>query len=430
MITRVRRNPVFPRQILYRLTALILAACGLAPAVQAQEAYTLRPGDVLEFWVAQDEQLNRSVTVGPDGRLSLPMVGHLNVEGRTVDEVEHDVTERLRRYYADSLDIAIMLQPHPSHLPAVFVAGEVAEPGVFPYRPGMTVLHAMTLAGGPFRSPLSVSDVDRSILLRSEIEAAQKEGAELSFAIARIEAELAGSNEILPPADLPFDLSEAQLVDILAREQRLLDMRLAALGTAAGVAGQLREANTQSVESIRQQRQTIDRRRQLLEERMAATATLVERGHMQRSLLLEHQGELAALDGLAGELEAQIAAAQALAIQDASSEDARANERQIELVTELNDARRRLEALNARLADNRRALAVYERDDSGSRPANAALAYRIMRTTDGTSIEMDASPMTMLMPGDLVEVMKVSGVGQANATVDQNASSSRATEHH
>lgn len=430
MITRVRRNPIFPRQILYLLTALILAACGLASAVQAQEAYTLRPGDVLEFWVAQDEQLNRSVTVGPDGRLSLPMVGHLNVEGRTVDEVEHDVTERLRRYYADSLDIAIMLQPHPSHLPAVFVAGEVAEPGVFPYRPGMTVLHAMTLAGGPFRSPLSVSDVDRSILLRSEIEAAQKEGAELSFAIARIEAELAGSNEILPPADLPFDLSEAQLADILAREQRLLDMRLTALGTAAGVAGQLREANTQSVESIRQQRQTIDRRRQLLEERMAATATLVERGHMQRSLLLEHQGELAALDGLAGELEAQIAAAQALAIQDASSEDARANERQIELVTELNDARRRLEALNARLADNRRALAVYERDDSGSRPANAALAYRIMRTTDGTSIEMDASPMTMLMPGDLVEVMKVSGVGQANATVDQNAPSSRATEHH
>ncbi len=406
------------RSVANRAIALLVLLCVAAAQVNAQEAYTLRPGDVLEFWVAQDEQLNRSVTIGPDGRLSLPLVGHLTVEGKTVDEVEADVIDRLRPYYTDSLDIAVMLQPHPSHLPSVFVAGEVEEPGVFPYRPGMTVLHAITLAGGPYRTPLVARDVDRSILLKSEIDAAQKTGAEISFAIARLEAELAGSDRVVAPSNLAFELSEAQLAEIGEREQRLLDLRIAARTSASNVLSEVREMTTRGIEAVRQQRGIIDRRRELQAERVASATTLVERGHMQRSQLLEQQGGLAAIDGEAGELEAQIAAAEASAIEEANRDGVLSGERQVELMTELNDARRQLEALNARLGDNRRALAVYERDSAGN-SQEAPFAYRIMRTIEGTSTQIDASTLTALLPGDLVEVMKISSATpMASATVN------------
>jgi polysaccharide biosynthesis/export protein ExoF len=394
----------------------LLLSLAVTPA-KAQEAYTLRPGDILEFWVAQDEQLNRSVTIGPDGRLSLPLVGHLAVEGKTVDEVEADVVERLRRYYTDNLDIAVMLQPHPSHLPAVFVAGEVTEPGVFPFRPGMTVLHAITLAGGPYRTPLAASDVDRSILLKSEIDAAQKSGAELSFQIARLEAELAGTDQIVAPRNLVFELSEAQLAEIGEREQRLLDLRIAARTSLSSVSNDVRQMNERSIEAVRQQRGIIDRRRVLLEERVASSTTLVERGHMQRSQLLEQQGGLAELDGEAGELEAQIATAEASAIEEASREDVLSGERRVEIMTELNETRRDLEALKARLEDNRRALTVYERDSAGN-SQEAALGYRIMRAIDGTSTEIDASALTALLPGDLVEVIKTTNAVSASVTTN------------
>lgn len=396
---------------------LALLLYGAMTPANAQEAYTLRPGDVLEFWVAQDDQLNRSVTIGPDGRLSLPLVGHLAVEGKTVDEVEADVVERLRRYYTDSLDIAVMLQPHPSHLPAVFVAGEVTEPGVFPFRPGMTVLHAITLAGGPYRTPLVASDVDRSIVLKSEIDAAQKTGAELSFQIARLEAELAGTDRIVAPRNLVFELSETQLAEIGEREQRLLDLRLAARTSVSSVSDEVRQMNARSIEAVRRQRGIIDRRRELLEERLASSTTLVDRGHMQRSQLLEQQGGLAELDGEAGELEAQIATAEAAAIEEASREDVLSGERRVEIMADLNETRRDLEALKARQEDNRRALTVYERDSAGN-SQEAALAYRIMRAIDGTSTEINASTLTALLPGDLVEVIKTTGAVSASATTN------------
>jgi exopolysaccharide production protein ExoF len=395
------------KQVLWRVVTASLLCLWVVTA-QAQSVYTLRPGDVLEFWVAQDEQLNRSVTVGPDGRVSLPLVGQFSVEGKSVYEVEKEVTERLSRYYTDSLDLAVMLEPHPSNLPSVFVTGEVEQPGVFPYRPGMTVLHGITLAGGHYRTPLAARDVDRSIVLKSEIDAAQTTGGELVFQIARLEAELAGSELVALPDELPFDLSESDRVEIQAREQRLLDLRLAAQTSTRNVASEVRQINARGTEALHRQRAIIDRRREFLQERFAASATLVERGHMQRSQLLEQKAELALLDGEAGDLEIQIATAEAAAMEEASLRDDLVNQRRVELMAELNNTKRQLEALNARLDDNRRALAVYERDVT-SDSQEAQLSYRIMRMVDGTSSQISASPMTMLLPGDLVEVVKSSG---------------------
>ena len=386
-------------------------------ASNAQEAYELRPGDVLEFWVAQDEQLNRDVTIGPDGRLSLPMVGHLAAEGMTLDELEQEAADRLRRFYTEDLDLTIMLQPHPSHMPSVFVAGEVTQPGVFPYRPGMMVLHAITLAGGPYRTALAVSDVDRAILLRSEIEAGRKSVVELNFAVARLEAELAGADEIAVPADLEPGLDAAQVAEIQRREQALLQLRRLERTSFATTSDQLRRTSERNLEAVRQQQATVVRRKELLETRLASATTLVDRGHMQRSQLLEQQGDLALLDATAAEMDAQLAAAEASLITEQGRAADGTRERQVEIVTELNDTRRQLEALVARLADNRRALAVYEAEGA-SNAEEVPVTYRIIRTTDQGATEIEAERSTIIQPGDLVEVVKGAAGSRVAGSMD------------
>lgn len=390
--------------------ACLLAA--MAPAASAQERYTLRPGDTLEIWVAQDEQFSRSVTVGPDGRLSLPLVGHLNAEGQTVEDLEAQVREGLRKYYAEDLDLAIMLEADPAHLPSIFVTGEVTNPGAYPYRPGMTVLHAVTLAGGLYRSPLAASDVDRSIVLEGAIAAAQRRGVELTFTIARLTAELEGGNALAVAEDTGFKVGEAELAEIRQRAQALLDMRIAEGTASTAMAESLKATTGRVVDAVRSQREAVVRRQELSRMRIESAETLVERGHMQRALLLEQQSNLAAIDGVASQLEGELATAQAAVVTEAERADALNRERRIEIATELNEARQALDVLKSELADNQRALAVYMVEGS-RQSADEAPTYRILRTTESEVVELEGRREMVVVPGDLVEVVRTGNASLA-----------------
>lgn len=388
--------------------AAVLCVVGLLsfPATSAaQGLYTLQPGDVLEVWLAQDEQLNHSITVGPDGRISLPLVGHISAEGRTAEEIEQEIVERLRPYYAESIDIAIMLTPAPTHMPSIFVTGDVTTPGVYAYRPGMTVLHAITLGGGPYREALAARDMDRSIILRSEIEATQRQAVELTVTIARLEAELAGATEIALPEEMPYKMAESQLNAIVQREQSALNSRMAALRSQQEAAEELKARAERTVEAVREQQTSIERRRELARQRLESARTLVERGHMQRAQMLEQEQDLAELDGTASELVADLAQAEAEQVNENLRAETLSQARRIDAIGELNEARRNFEVLGSTLADNQRALSVYTTtgaEGSGPEP----VSYRIMRTVDGEMHEIEATRSTLVLPGDLVEMVK------------------------
>ena len=374
------------------------------PSAVAQEWYTLQPGDTLEVWLAQDEQLNQTITIGPDGRISLPLGGHIPAEGRTGEDVEQEIVERLAPYYAETINVAIMLTPAPTHMPSVFVAGEVNTPGVYAYRPGMTVQHAITLAGGPYRTALVARDMDRSIILRSEIEASQRRGVELAVTIARLEAELAGATEIALPDELPYKIPESQLGAIGQREETALATRMAALQAQEQAAEEVKTRSERILEATYEQQAAIGRRVDLARQRVEAARTLVERGHMQRATMLEQEQELAGLEGTASALLGQLAATEAELINENLRTVTLAQSRRIEAVTELNEARRQFEMLGTSIADSQRALAVYT-SGGASDAATNPVSYRIVRNVDGEIQEIEATRSTVVLPGDLVEMV-------------------------
>jgi protein involved in polysaccharide export with SLBB domain len=118
------------------------------PRVEDMPDYRINFGDVLEFKFFNNDRFNETVTVRPDGRISLQRLGDLLVLGRTPEEVDSVVTAAYAAIII-SPDVTVFLREFGQQV--VYVLGEVDRPGEIDYRRGMTLLQAVALAGGPNR---------------------------------------------------------------------------------------------------------------------------------------------------------------------------------------------------------------------------------------------------------------------------------------
>lgn len=138
---------------------LLLAACasgprpGDAPTVnpqaQAVEAYRIGVDDSVRVAVWQNPDLNVTVPVRPDGKISVPLVGDVEAGGKTPEEVSAEIRTRLEAYVRNP-QVTVIVDQLRSHeyLSRVRVTGAVRTPISVPYRQGMTVLDAVLAAGG------------------------------------------------------------------------------------------------------------------------------------------------------------------------------------------------------------------------------------------------------------------------------------------
>lgn len=111
----------------------------------AEDRYVLHPGDVLEIQYRYTPEFNQTVTVQPDGFISLEIGGDLKVGGRNLDQVRTALLAKASTRLA-SPELTIILKEFQK--PYVVVAGEVPQPGKFEVREKLTALQAVLLAGG------------------------------------------------------------------------------------------------------------------------------------------------------------------------------------------------------------------------------------------------------------------------------------------
>ena len=117
---------------------------GYATWSNAEPPYRLYPGDELDVQVPSAPELSKTVTVQPDGRISLPLLAPVMVADRTLTDVEHTISND----YASQLlrpQVAVAVKAQPLK---VFVGGEVAKPGVYDMPGDINALQAVILAGG------------------------------------------------------------------------------------------------------------------------------------------------------------------------------------------------------------------------------------------------------------------------------------------
>jgi polysaccharide export outer membrane protein len=142
-------------------TALVLVFTQfIASAVSAQQSYRIRAGDTLRIEVIEDATLNRSALVSPDGRISVPLAGHIRAAGRSIEAIQADLTAQLAANFQSTPNVFVAVErlavrraatpraPEPDPTMEIFVLGEVGSPGKMTVAPDSTVLQVFAQMGG------------------------------------------------------------------------------------------------------------------------------------------------------------------------------------------------------------------------------------------------------------------------------------------
>jgi polysaccharide export outer membrane protein len=117
----------------------------VAEAQDASADYTLHAGDSITVSVWKELELQRKVIIRPDGRFSFPLVGEVQAAGRSADQIRTDIESKLTKYIPEAV-VAVMVEDVSGN--RVYVIGQVTKPGMYVMNPQLTVLQALSLAGG------------------------------------------------------------------------------------------------------------------------------------------------------------------------------------------------------------------------------------------------------------------------------------------
>jgi polysaccharide export outer membrane protein len=110
------------------------------------EDTTLGPGDLFDVRVFGQEGMSATYSVSNEGAISFPLIGSVEVGGKTPAAVERDIRERLADGYLRDPQVSVLVREYKSKKISVF--GQVRKPGTFGYTDGMTVVEAIAQAGG------------------------------------------------------------------------------------------------------------------------------------------------------------------------------------------------------------------------------------------------------------------------------------------
>jgi len=113
---------------------------------EAPAGFLLGPEDELEITVWKNQELSRLTVIRPDGLISMPLIGDIQAAGLTSDALAQRITERLKQYFATTPSVSVSVKAINSY--SVFVMGEVAKPGKYQLKSYVTVLQAISTAGG------------------------------------------------------------------------------------------------------------------------------------------------------------------------------------------------------------------------------------------------------------------------------------------
>ncbi len=130
----------------------LTAACSDPPPSEypTQEVHledtTLGPGDIFEVRVYKQDTMSGAYDVSPEGTIAFPLIGEVAVAGKTPKAVEEEIRNRLADGYLVNPHVSVLVKEYRSH--AVSVFGQVQKPGRLPYTHSMTIVEAISQAGG------------------------------------------------------------------------------------------------------------------------------------------------------------------------------------------------------------------------------------------------------------------------------------------
>jgi exopolysaccharide production protein ExoF len=388
---------------------LVSILSGMLTVVGAngQEAYSLSVADQLRIrvveWRASEmtftewSEVGGEYVVGPQGAISFPFVGELTVAGQAPIEVAEALEAGLKQ--ALGLAVAPDVTVEIAAFAPIYVAGDVSSPGQYSFAPGLTVIKAISLAGGQPGSANGGTRLERDVIAaQGTLDVLISNHNRLLARRARIQAELAEQTTV----PTPEELAQADQEAVVAVEQAILDANSLRVSLNLETLESQRALLDRELETLEQKRVTTGRQLESAREQLAAITALADQGLAISSRVSSLESMVAGLEGHMLDIDtADLRARQDLGGIEQRAIEIRSN-RTSELTVEMQQVEREIAELTLRI-ETQRAL-VREALALGA-PSPTALAepsysYGIVRGDQ----ELPATLSTPVRPGDVVVV--------------------------
>jgi polysaccharide export outer membrane protein len=144
----------------FALLTILSVFSAPAQSFAADDTYTIRAGDVLQISVWKEEQLNQEVLVLQDGTINFPLIGSVPAQGSTPNELQDVIKDKLSKLIPDA-SVTVAVKAALGH--TVSVIGQVTKPGELLMGHGLTVMQALSQAGGltPYASESGIRILHR-----------------------------------------------------------------------------------------------------------------------------------------------------------------------------------------------------------------------------------------------------------------------------
>jgi polysaccharide biosynthesis/export protein ExoF len=204
-----------------KITIAMSIALALAAKSATAEEYRLGIADRVKVKLQEWPDLGGEYSVTADGFVSLPLIGNIEAVGLRLDDLAREISDRLQRR-GEGVE-----RP----LPAIEIAqyrpfsilGDVQRPGQYPYRPGLTILEAVGIAGGYFRPEIGLLRLDRDMAqAKGEIRSLLQKQNRLLARETRLTATLAGREDIPLPSEFADHKDNPAISAIMEGERAAL----------------------------------------------------------------------------------------------------------------------------------------------------------------------------------------------------------------
>lgn len=345
--------------------------------------------------------------VGPAGTISLPFVGEVPAAGKTTSEVAAAIGEALQQTLGlpDKPSASVEL----AEFRPVFVAGDAATPGSYPFAPDLTVLKAVSLAGGLHRADSS-QRVERDMInARGDETVLVASRNRLIVRRARLTAEAANADAeaFEAPAELK---GVADFDSMLSDEQAIMATRTKRLRLQLESIEDLKRLLQSQIVALEKKVASQNRQIELTRQEQSNVGTLSDRGLVVNSRVMSVERTLAEMESKVLDYETALLQAKQDIVEASQRAIDLQNDREAEIAQQRQSAEADLKSVDLKIAMNRGLVAeALSRAPEAAlnAPGGAVIRYAIVRESDGKTAELAAEENTKLLPGDVVKVTLV-----------------------
>jgi exopolysaccharide production protein ExoF len=400
---------------------LVTAALWSLPAVAYAAEYKLGPDDkvrvmVFEWRPSRGEPyewapLNAEFTVNSDGMLSLPLVGDIAVANLTAQQVGAQISDLMQQR------MGLVSRPTASveitRYRPFYITGYIANPGEFPFRPGLTVAKSFAIAGGIYRATggSAAAYLKDATVARGDLRVMTSERDGLLAKKSRLEAEASDETKIDFPADLTRKDAAPKSVDNLRQERMIFEYRKSAVKSKIDSLNQEKNMLAQEIAALNLKDASMGKQLELVNAERQNVRSLADKGLAITTRQIAVEQSLAQIES--GRLDLQVARFKAEQDRTKTDRDIAAlqDQRRSDLLLELRQVETRIAELTERIATTQRlavqAESMSSQDNSDAeRVTEMSPSFVITRLTEKGSIDIPADRSTAVEPGDVVNVLR------------------------